>query len=68
MRTAPVLNRAAPRTPIATNSVCVLLLAFITVCCTAAHAELVIDGHLDEPEWQSAISLQGLATHLAVRA
>ncbi|WP_129782543.1 DUF5916 domain-containing protein [Peristeroidobacter soli] len=56
MRTAPVLNGAAPRTPIATISCALLLLAFITVCCGAAHAELVIDGHIDEPEWQSAIS------------
>jgi hypothetical protein len=58
MRTAPVLNRAAPRSSIATNS-CALLLAFITIRCTAAHAELVIDGRLDEPEWQSAVTCKG---------
>ena len=55
MPTAPVLNRAAPRTPTAPIP-CALLLAFTTVCCAGAHAELVIDGHIDEPEWQGAIT------------
>ncbi|MFC4310277.1 DUF5916 domain-containing protein [Steroidobacter flavus] len=56
MRTAPVLNSAAPRTSTAPISCALLLLAFITICGTTAHAELVIDGHIDEPEWQSAIT------------
>jgi hypothetical protein len=56
MRTAPVLSRAAPRTPIAPISCALLLLALTTVCCTPAHAELVIDGHIDEAEWQTAVS------------
>jgi len=55
MRTAPVLNGAAPRTLTAPIS-CALLLAFITFSGTAAHAELVIDGRIDEPEWQGAIT------------
>ncbi|GFE78404.1 hypothetical protein GCM10011487_04040 [Steroidobacter agaridevorans] len=54
MRTAPVLNGAAPRTPLATILCALLLLAFVTICCTTAHAELVIDGRIDEPEWQGA--------------
>jgi len=55
MRTVPVLSSAAPRTPTAPIP-CALLLAFITVCCATAHAELVIDGRIDEPEWQGAVS------------
>ncbi|WP_116808428.1 DUF5916 domain-containing protein [Steroidobacter cummioxidans] len=55
MRTAPVLSSAAPRTLTAPIP-CALLLAFITVCCATAHAELVIDGHIDEPEWQGAVT------------
>lgn len=55
MRTAPVLSRAAPRTPISTFS-SALLLAVITLCCIPAHAEIVVDGRIDEAEWHSAVS------------
>lgn len=55
MRTGPVLNGAAPRTPTAPIP-CALLLVFSTFCGTTVHAELVVDGRIDEPEWQDAIS------------
>lgn len=59
MRTAPKLSSAAPRTPTAPIPCASLLLAFISICCAAAHAELVIDGRIDEPEWQGAIVCRG---------
>ncbi|MBL8268861.1 DUF5916 domain-containing protein [Steroidobacter sp.] len=55
MRTAPLLTRAAPRTAIA-PILCALLLACVALFSVTAHAELVIDGRLDEPEWQNAVS------------
>ncbi len=55
MRTAPVLIGEAPRTAIGTIP-CALLLTFAGLFSDAARAELVIDGRLDEAEWQQAIS------------
>lgn len=55
MRTAPLLTGAAPRTAIA-NVSCALLLVSVAAFCSRAHAAIVVDGRLDEPEWQDAIS------------
>jgi hypothetical protein len=53
MRQAPLLTSAAPRTALVSIP-CALLLTFIALFCGVAQAQLVIDGHLDEAEWQSA--------------
>jgi hypothetical protein len=54
MRTAPLLTEAAPRTAIAAVS-CALLLVSVAAFCSHASAAIVVDGRLDEPEWQEAI-------------
>src|SRR5687768_16939015 len=53
MRQAPLLNGAAPRTAII-QALCALLTLCAAVVCGSAHAELTIDGHIDEAEWQGA--------------
>lgn len=58
MRTAPVLSSAAPRTATATVP-CALLLTCRVLLGGAALAEIVVDGRIDEPEWQDAISCSG---------
>ncbi|HEY0939082.1 MAG TPA: DUF5916 domain-containing protein [Steroidobacter sp.] len=55
MRTAPLLSCAAPRTAIATVP-CALLLTSRVLLGEAAAAQIVVDGHIDEAEWQDAIS------------
>lgn len=55
MRQAPLLISAAPRTAIAPIPGA-LLLTFIAVVGDSAQAEIVVDGRIDEPEWQSAVS------------
>ncbi|HEY0684517.1 MAG TPA: DUF5916 domain-containing protein [Steroidobacter sp.] len=55
MRTAPVLIGRALRTAI-DSTPCALLLTLLALFHCSAHAALVIDGHIDEAEWQDAIS------------
>lgn len=57
MRQAPLLNRAA-RTAIH-PALCALLISCAAVVCGSAHAELAIDGRIDEAEWQEAIVCGG---------
>lgn len=54
MRTAPLLRRAASGTASATVP-CALLLISVASLGSSAHASIVVDGRLDEPEWQGAI-------------
>jgi hypothetical protein len=54
MRQARLLSSAAPRTAIV-PILCALLVTSIAVVCNDAHAELVVDGRIDEAEWQGAI-------------
>ncbi|MET0534474.1 MAG: DUF5916 domain-containing protein [Steroidobacter sp.] len=54
MRQASLLTGVAPRTAFI-SSLCALLISSVVLVCDSAQAELVIDGNLDEAEWQSAI-------------
>ena len=55
MRQASLLTSATPRTAI--TSVLCALLSFPAVCiCNSALAEIGVDGNIDEPEWQGAIT------------
>src|SRR5690606_36827663 len=58
MRTAPLLSYAAPRTTISAVP-CALLLACRVLLGEAAVAGIVVDGRIDEAEWQDAISCAG---------
>lgn len=55
MRTAPLLTRETPRTAIPTVP-CALLLTCVALYGVSAHAEIVVDGHIDEAEWRDAIT------------
>lgn len=54
MRQAQLVSRAAPRTAVV-PILCALLMASVVAVCNRAHAELVIDGRVDEAEWRQAI-------------
>jgi len=53
MRQAPLLISAALRTA-AQQILCAFLVTCAAVVCNSAHAELVIDGRIDETQWQEA--------------
>jgi hypothetical protein len=53
MRQAPLLISAAPRTA-AQRILCAFLFSCAAVICNSAQAELVIDGRIDEAQWQEA--------------
>jgi len=55
MRQASLLRRATPRTAI-TSHLCALLFWSAAFFGDSALAEIVVDGYIDEPEWQGAIT------------
>lgn len=54
MRQASLLTSSAPRIAIL-QTLCALLTLCAAVVCSSAHAELVIDGRIDEAQWQGAL-------------